>query len=241
MRLGLLGIDADTPALIEAIARRPQDQLVAVCEDQAAPAANPVRRAASLAVLDNWEALLDSELVDAVIVATHPDEDRRAEQLRKFAQARMPLLVAHPLFAAMIVYYELDMICRDTQAVFLPYLPERWHPAALELARLREQHAGGPLGQLEQLVCERHLADRGKSAVRRQFARDVDLLRAIGGDVTKIHAMGPARQRLERKPDGADVRARNCSCAGRWHRPTSRCGPPDLDRFGRPGCGDDPA
>ncbi len=192
MRLALLGADADTPGLVAALARRPQDQLVAVCECQASPlAAALARRGQKTLQIENWEELLDRDFVDAVIVAYSADEDRRADQLRKFAQASMPVLAAHPLFAAMIVYYELDMICRDTQAVFLPCLAQRQHPAIVELARLCQPAAGGPLGAVEQLICERHLADRGKAAVRRQFARDVDLLRAIGGDMTRIHAMGP--------------------------------------------------
>ncbi len=193
MRLALLGADADTPAIATAIAGRREDKLLAVCECQGSELARALAKRGLLAAeIDNWETLLDSEFVDAVVVAYSPDEDRRAEQLRKFAQAAMPVLATHPLFSSMIVYYELDMICRDTQGILLPYLPDRWHPAIVELARLCQPQTDGPIGQVEQLIFERHLVDRGKAAVRRQFASDVDLLRAIGGEVARMHAMGPS-------------------------------------------------
>ncbi len=124
--------------------------------------------------------------------AHSPDEDRRAEQLRRFAQTTVPVLATHPLFSSMLVFYELDMIRRDTQTVLLPYLPLRSHPAIIELARLCQAPAAGAIGQIEQLVLERHLLDRSKAAASSQFARDVDLLRAIGGEVARIHAMGPS-------------------------------------------------
>ncbi len=193
MKLALLGADVNTSAIATAIAERRQDKLVAVCECRGNAFAAPLARRGLLAAeIENWDTLLDPEFVDAVIVAYSPDEDRRAEQLRKFAQAAIPVLATHPLFSSMLVYYELDMICRDTHGILLPMLPERWHPAIVEMARLCQPQTGGPIGQLEQLVFERHLVDRSKAGVTGQFARDVDLLRAIGGDVARMHAMGPS-------------------------------------------------
>jgi myo-inositol 2-dehydrogenase/D-chiro-inositol 1-dehydrogenase len=193
MKLALLGADANTLAIATAIAARRQDKLLVVCEFDGNPFARPLSQRGLLAPeLHDWDTLLDAGYVDAVIVAHSADEDRRAEQLRKFAQAAVPVLASHPLFSSMLVYYELDMICRDTHGLMLPYLPERWHPAIVELARLCQPQSDGPIGELEQLVFERHLVDRDKTAIRGQFARDVDLLRAIGGDVARIHAMGPA-------------------------------------------------
>ena len=117
----------------------------------------------------------------------------------------------------MLVYYELDMICRDTQGILLPYLPERWHPAIVEMARLCQptsdgpasqsgQSLGEPIGQLEQLVFERHLLDRSKAAVTGQFAHDVDLLDRDRRRRSPHARHGPQpRQCIVRQPDRANV------------------------------------
>ena len=47
------------------------------------------------------------------------------------------------------------------------------------------------LGTLEQWIFERPLRDRSKASVYAQFARDVDLIRALAGDVTRLAAFGP--------------------------------------------------
>jgi predicted dehydrogenase len=191
MRLALLGADRATLAIAKATIADRRYQLVAVCECEAGPFSSELASLA-LAVPEfaNWESLLDANLVDAVVVGHSPDEDRRTEQLRKFAQVAIPVLASHPLFAAMIVYYELDMIRRDTQGVMLPYLPERLHPAIVEMQRMFAGRSDGPIGRVEQMVFERHLLDRGKPAVTAQFAHDVDLLRAIGGEISRIGALG---------------------------------------------------
>jgi predicted dehydrogenase len=115
---------------------------------------------------DGWEALLDSSVVDAVVVARGADDDRRADQLRKFIQAEVPLLVSHPVADSMLVYYELDMIRRETNCVVLPHLPQRRHPALEELARAR---GASPIGKIEQLVVALAIHEPDKASVVRQF------------------------------------------------------------------------
>src|SRR5207249_4805185 len=136
-----------------------------------------------------WEVLLHGRLVDAVIVAHGPDQELRAEELRKLVQAGVPLLVAHPVVDSMLVYYELDMIRRESSCVIVPNMPWRWHPAIAQLAGLIAA-ADSPLGPIGQAMFERTLRQRDRSAVAAQFARDVDLVRAVCGDVTKLAALG---------------------------------------------------
>jgi len=190
MKLAILGADRETLAIARTIVSDAAYQLVACSEITSGPHAaafaafQPTR-----GVVDNWEALLDSTWIDAVIVGTDSDEDRRAEQLRKFAQVGIPALVAHPLFISMLVYYELDMVRREAGTVLLPYLPNRLHPAIAELTeRLAADQVGG-IGPLEQVSLERQMVDRSSAAVKAQFARDADLLQSLTGDLTHLGAM----------------------------------------------------
>src|SRR5262245_52523000 len=106
VRIAFLGADAQTPALVRAAVASRRFEIVGVAEIQGAgvpwPAARP-------RVLDSWEALLDGNFVDGVIVAGG-DDDIRAEQLRKLIQAGVAVLTSHPVLDSMLVYYELDMI-----------------------------------------------------------------------------------------------------------------------------------
>lgn len=198
MKLAILGIDAATLALAEAIQAGGRHELAWTCEWDSAAPPDFVARVRRLGVgsrpVEHWEALLDQTLVDAVIVSRGANQDERTEQLRKLVQAGMPVLVSHPAFDSMLVYYELDMIRRETGSPVLAYLSERWHPATGQLAELIEQGSGSAIGQVEQVVMERQLDDRDQPRVIAQFARDVDLIRRVRGEVTKLGAMGSGGQ-----------------------------------------------
>jgi predicted dehydrogenase len=138
---------------------------------------------------DSWESLLDQQRVDVVVVARAADQDRRAEQLRKLIQVGVPVLVSHPVVDSMLVYYELDMIRRDTGSLEMPYLPARHHPAVTALRGLADANGSGDLGRIEQVVMERAVPSDMPHEVVCQFARDVDLIRAVAGDMTRLGAM----------------------------------------------------
>jgi predicted dehydrogenase len=192
MRLALLGIDADVLALARAATQSGEHQVVWACE--ADDAIEQLREAAPRAkVTGPWEFLLGRSAVggasvDAVLVA-RGEEDLRADQLRKLLQEGVPLLVAHPVLDSMLVYYELDMIRQESRGVILPYLPARWHPAVIRLAEMIAGGPEGPLGEAQQIVFERSLAERSRKDVLAQFARDCDLLQALCGELTKVGAM----------------------------------------------------
>ncbi len=192
MKLALLGIDADVLALAEAAMLGRRHQVVAVYD--AGEPNSELRQIAPLARWnDQWESLLLGTIADAVIVASRPADELRADQLRNLVKAGVPLLLVHPACEA-IVGYELDMIQRDTGSLLLPYFAGRLHPALIKLAEL----AGGPLnetspaeiGPVEQLVFERSTLQRGRAEVLAQLACDVSLIRAVVGEIDKVSAMG---------------------------------------------------
>ncbi len=193
MRLALLGLDETTLALVRAARATGQDQIVRVCEvNRANPWAAELPRVP--AVDEPWDVLYElgpdgSRFCDAVLVARDVNEEARLEQLRKLTQEGIPLLVSHPVHASMLAYYELDMIRRETGSVLVPCLPYRQHPLVV---RLRNWIADADSSQtaIDQIVLERTMPDRTRSNVAAQFARDVDLLRFLAGDIARLGAMG---------------------------------------------------
>src|SRR5690606_22582316 len=115
----------------------------------------------------------------------------RGEQLRKLAQAGATLIVSHPVDPSHLLYFELDMIRRESGATMVPLLTGRWHPALEQIAARAAGQATGQasLGQLEQIVIERQAADRSREAVLAHFARDAELARGLTGELTKVSAL----------------------------------------------------
>ena len=193
MKFALLGADAESLELARAVAANHQYRLVWAGE--LGDARREVERFAPTARLDDsWESLIAGDQVDAVIVAASGDDDQAADRFRKLVQSGKPLIVTHHLHPSMLICYELDMIRQETRSPILPYAPARWHPAVRRLVALFGADPSAPLGQLEQVVIERRLADRSPESVRRFFARDVDLARLLAGELTRLSAMAPTSE-----------------------------------------------
>jgi predicted dehydrogenase len=191
LRLGLLGSD---DATLEIAAAAESSRASVVLIDGAAQRLAEARSVAPAArVVSDWEALLDTQQVDAVLLAADKPSER-IEQLRRLMQVGMPTIVSHPLSLSMLEGYELDMIREETHAIVLPYLPARWHPAANELRAIFENSETSVIGAVEQIVLERFMPAREREAVLRQFARDADLLQFVAGDATKLHASGSSSE-----------------------------------------------
>jgi predicted dehydrogenase len=199
MKLALLGCDDEALELIAAAMAGGRHTLVAAY-DVAAFQARLRQLAPRARYNDAWESLLVDGQIDAVVVARgkldpslesgFSADERRVDQLRKLAQAAVPLLVIHPA-CEMIVGYELEMIRADIGGVMEPFVPGLHHPAIEELQSLTSD-ASSPLGEVEQIVLERQMADRSRSAVLTQFARDAALLRRLVGSLRQVAASGPA-------------------------------------------------
>ncbi|HVU86658.1 MAG TPA: hypothetical protein VHD36_05020 [Pirellulales bacterium] len=190
MKFALLGMDADALELAQGVAASREHVLASACD--VAGAEDQLRALAPrVQFVEFWEALLASDMADAVIVSRGTDPELRAEQLRKLVQAGVPLILTHPVDDSMLICYELDMIRAETGCVMLPYIPYRWHEGLKRLARIVGDGAASPIGTVEQIVMERALADRDRSLVVRQFAGDVELLRMVAGELTSVSALAP--------------------------------------------------
>src|SRR5262249_47889476 len=119
------------------------------------------------------------------------DAERRAEQLRKLAQAAVPMIVVCPACEA-IIGFEIEMIRRDTRGILVPYSPGADHPAISGLADLTFSGESSPLGKIEQIVLERESSDRSRDAVLVQLSRDAAVLRQLIGKIQSVSAAGPA-------------------------------------------------
>ena len=87
------------------------------------------------------------------------------------------------------------MIRRESGgSAMVPYIPYRWHAGVQRLAGLIAVGPTSEIGATEQVVMERTMPERTQPLVQRQFARDVELLRGLAGDLTSISAAAPWRQ-----------------------------------------------
>jgi hypothetical protein len=197
MKLALIGADEESLDFVEDELFHGSHQLIAAF-DSAAFAAQ-LRDMAQQVVLDeDWESLLLGTRADLVIVGRGlaqltdttgiPDSERRGEQLRKLAQAAVPLLVFVPSCES-IVGFEIEMIRRDTGGHIKPYIPAQGNlTRMLKLVRDGEESA---IGRIEQLTFDREMEPRFRPNVLTQFARDVALIRQFIGRIAKITASGP--------------------------------------------------
>lgn len=191
MKFALLGADPETLNLARAAAETPGHSLIWACD--IGPSGKWLQQfAPDVMLAEHWEGLLAGNLADIVLVARRSDEDVLADQLRKLVAEGVPIVVSHPIQQSMLVCYELDMIRQDSGSLILPYLPWRWHPAVAQLIGEPLSGPDSPLGELEQIVFERCMGERTDARVRAQFARDVDLIRALCGDLTKLSALAPS-------------------------------------------------
>ncbi len=197
MKLALLGIDDWTLAIVRRALETGLHEVVLLTEeDLTGREPDSMRQLRAMLPPRTpeiaWETMLHDRPADAVIVARAADQDLRAEQLRKLVQAGVPMLIAHPVVDSMLVYYELDMIRRESGCIMVPIAPWRWHPAVDQLITLIEAQ-DSPLGVIEQATFDRTSNSREKQTVLDQFACDVDLIRDACGDVTKLSAHSAAR------------------------------------------------
>jgi myo-inositol 2-dehydrogenase/D-chiro-inositol 1-dehydrogenase len=195
MQLGFLGLDAEMLTLARAAAR---------CGHRLAAAFDvPEERARDWAAIaptaqaaDSWDALLGNQQIDAFVVSRGANDDVRGDQLRTLVQTGVPMLVAHPVHDSMLVYYELDMNRQESDPVIVPYVPQVWHPAIERLSRWVADLAATH-GHIEQVVIERGLTDRSRRSVLAHFVRDVEFVRKLAGEMTRIGAMASRGEEID--------------------------------------------
>ena len=200
MKLALIGADEESLALVRWAVRDGGHALVSAF-DLAGRAEEVQTIAPNVRLNEDWESLVLGSAVDAVIVARAgaglarqtgiSDDERRAEQLRKLAQAAVPMLVFCPACEA-IVGFEIEMIRRDVGGVILPVTHAWWDSRTDWLYDLLVGGEQSRIGRVEQVLFERQQADRSRPAVLLQLARDVAIVRSLLGEIRSVSATGPA-------------------------------------------------
>lgn len=188
MKFALLGADPDALELVGRLCRAREHELRVVYD--AGDGIDAVRRLAPrVEIGDAPEALLARQEIDAVIVATSPDQVARESQLRTLVQGGLRLVVMLPI-CDWLTAYELEMIRADSGAVMIPYSSGRGHPAIEQLADVIRHGEQSAIGAVEQIVCERCLADRQRETVVAQLCRDGHLIGRLIGDIESVSATG---------------------------------------------------
>lgn len=183
MKLALLGSDDEALALVRAALDSGRYELVWAGE--LADREHAAKRLPEIGAAANgdWESLAGG-LADLVVVAVDGDVSRRAEQLRSLVQAGVAVCVVNCVALGPIVSYELDMNRVEAAAPLVPYLPTRSHPAIARTSWLAVNDSAS------QVTFERGVATTQAKAVTEALARDIDVIRAMAGDVTRLSAVG---------------------------------------------------
>jgi len=128
---------------------------------------------------------LASAAFGAAVVGGEPEF--RAEALRRVAAVGLPAVCLHPPGPDSEAYYQVAMSRAETGAVIVPDLPARLHPG---VAALRDALASGELGAYRGLLYETTGEPADGDFARHAFARAVDLVRALVGEVEAVTATG---------------------------------------------------
>ncbi len=123
--------------------------------------------------------------IDAVIVGGPLAE--RGEFLRRAAAEGLAVICLHPPGADSEAYYQVSLSRDETGAVIVPDMPLRLHPG---VALLRQAMAQGELGAIRGVRLEISAGGAGQDLAGVVFARGVDVLRALVGEVEALTASG---------------------------------------------------
>jgi myo-inositol 2-dehydrogenase/D-chiro-inositol 1-dehydrogenase len=124
--------------------------------------------------------------VEAVIVGG-PLESR-GEWLRRAAAEGFAIIALHPPGPDSEAYYQVSLSREETGAAIVPDSPLRLHPG---VQAQRRALSSGELGSLRSLRLEvSATASLGTGLVRVEFARSVDAIRALLGEIDALTATG---------------------------------------------------
>lgn len=130
----------------------------------------------------DFESALATEGVEAAIVGGPPEF--RAEALRRAAAAGWAVICLHPPGEDSEAYYQVALSRAETGAVIVPDLPLRLHPGVATIQRARQSGELGPSRGL------RFEVPATGDLVRHDFARAVDVIRALLGEIDALTATG---------------------------------------------------
>jgi myo-inositol 2-dehydrogenase/D-chiro-inositol 1-dehydrogenase len=179
MHIVILGNDEEELAWARWLLSRPEHRLVA------AYPGFPDTSMSGIATPQDLEDALARPGVDAIIVGGPPAT--RGEWLRRAAAEGYAIVVLHPPGPDSEAYYQVSLSREETGAVIVPNLPLRLHPG---VQGLRRAITDGEVGAFRGLRFEATTRPAGASLVRVGFARSVDAIRAILGEIDALTATG---------------------------------------------------
>jgi hypothetical protein len=189
MKFALLGADPESCLLTQAAAELGHEAVWYGDIAAVDRATHPWLEGADQA--DDWEALFDRDLCDFIIVGRgNAPTTQRTEQVIQLTRIGRPLLTTFPLTDSVLSYYEIDMARLDSGVSLWHFNPLVTHTD--RIAEFREWVTTGhpQLGRIEQVICERPLAERNREQDLWHFARDVELLDAVVGPLDRLGAVG---------------------------------------------------
>lgn len=123
--------------------------------------------------------------IEAAVVGGDPD--LRAEVLRRVAASGLPAICLHPPGPDSEAYYQVAMSRLETGAVIVPDLSDRLHPG---VSAIRDAIVRGTLGSFRELRYESTVDLSESDLVRHAFARSIDIIRSLIGEIAAVSATG---------------------------------------------------
>ncbi len=177
MNFLILGADAEEQSWARTLLEHPEHRpLIAY---------PPITSLPQLKGAGDFEEALAMRGVEAVIVGG--PLSLRGEWLRRVAVAGLPAICLHPPGDDSEAYYQVALSREETGAILIPDLPLRLHPGVEMLQQALRQHR---LGVFRDIRFELHATQEEGDLTRHVFARCVDVIRAILGEVTSVTATG---------------------------------------------------
>ena len=188
MKFALLGVDVESLRLAEAAIAVGHEIASTADMEEKPPAAAAWAGADPPEDAQAWEAVLDAETADAIIIGhSAGNEELRARQVQELARLGRPMLVTFPLFSSVLTYFEVDMVRTESDALLAHFNP-LVEPAVVEAAAIWVEQGHPELGAVEQINATRWLRDRSRQRVLWHFARDVEMLDRIAGRLDRLGA-----------------------------------------------------
>lgn len=185
MRFALLGNHPDGLAVARALIDSGRHQLIGL--DRAA-ASDFGLLPSSAHLIPDLEELLADPALEAVIVAS--SLDHRPNHLRRALQTEHHVLCVQPADVTPDIAYESALIQGDTGRVLMPLLPAALHPGVARLVeRMRIEGDSSVSRALISTVYE--LPSSSMPTMTKRWFPGWEILRALGGDVAEVLALGP--------------------------------------------------
>lgn len=218
MNFLILGDGPEECAWALAIARHPEHRVAAVYPGWTDPVIDPFLPKPAR---DLDDALATAGL-DAAVVGGPPGS--RGEALRRVAAEGLAVVCIHPPGDDSEAYYQVALSRAETGAVIVPDLPARLYPA---VAAFREALAGPGAEGFRTLQFESPAVPSEGDLARQAFARAVDLVRSVVGEIEAASATGDPPG--DRPTDSLVVQLRAAS--SRRAEVRLRAGPPGPARL----------